>query len=254
MSPLIQEQYFKFEGGTYTKVYDSKDKRYKFFRNGKEVDVYQWNRVVNRYHPMSHKATHPNIVIRWIERHRWFLTRHHIAADGSKFILDIGCESGNIASALVSHRHRVILVDVDQEMLASTRSQTKHFPVICLAADIYKVPFKDNSIDRVMCTEVLEHLIVPERAVREIGRILKPGGKVVVSVPNDRLILWMKQQLIRMGLRQALGNLSPGLAMGHLHIFNKATLSTLFDKNLKVVHCFYNSPWFTNIFLVAEKR
>ena len=248
------EQHFEFEGKTYTKVYDPQGKSYHFLRNGNPIDVYEWNEVANRYHPMSHKATHPTPVVRWIEKHRWFLTRRHVTTNGSKFILDIGCESGNIASPMASDRYHLILMDVDRKMLSSIRSNAKNVLMTCLTGDIYTVPFKDGAIDRIICTEVLEHLTDPEKAIREIGRILKPGGRVVISVPNDRLILWIKQKLIQAGLKKVLGNLSPGLAIGHLRIFNRKSLSTLFGGELKIIRCFYNFPWFTNIFLVAEKK
>lgn len=244
---------FEFEGKNYTKMYDSGKARYRFFVDEREMNVYEWNQVANSYHPMCHKAAHPNRVIRWIERHRWFLTRRHIAVNGSKFILDIGCESGNITSALVSRERRALLLDVDREMLRPIQDAKRPF-VDCFAADVYAVPFKDGSIDRVICTEVLEHLTDPQKAAHEIARVLKPGGRIVVSVPNDRLILWAKRTLMRMGLKRLLGNLSTGLAMGHLHLFDKKTLASLFGKDFKVICCFYNFPWFTNIFLVAEKE
>ncbi len=254
MNFTVGDQDFEFEGNTYTKVYLPSEGAYRFLKNGKNVDIYEWNKVVNRYHPMSHKATHPNRIIRWIEKHRWHLTRRHIAPKKARFILDIGCESGNIASILASEDRKVILMDVDPQVLSSMKEKTDRFSMASLAADIYNLPFTDGSVDRVICTEVLEHLLAPGQAAQEMKRILKTGGRMVVSVPNDRLILWVKRQLIRIGLRRFLGKLSPGLAMGHLHIFNKASLVSLFQADLEVVRCFYNIPWFTNIFLVAEKK
>lgn len=46
------------------------------------------------------------------------------------------------------------------------------------------LPFADESVDCVICTEVLEHLTAGTPLVREIGRVLKPGGVAIVSVPN----------------------------------------------------------------------
>ena len=249
-----QEDHFHFEGNTYTKVYHPQLGEYSFFQNGQGIDVYEWNKVVNRYQPMSHKATHPNRLVRLIEKQRWLITRRLVHANGSAFLLDIGCESGTIASSLVLHAGRLIFVDVDKNALASIQKDMQHQPIFCLAANIYELPFADRTIDRILCTEVLEHLVDPRKAAREIERVLKPGGRVVISVPNDRLILWVKKKLIRLGFHRLLGNLSPGLAMGHLHLFNRHTLVSLFGKNLKVTKCFYNLPWFTNIFLVAEKK
>ena len=89
MNLSVQEQHFEVNGDIYSKTYDPKQRIYRFFLNGKEIDIYQWNQAANRSHPMCDKASHPNLIIRWIERHRWFLTRRNVAVGGSKFILDI---------------------------------------------------------------------------------------------------------------------------------------------------------------------
>ena len=50
------------------------------------------------------------------------------------------------------------------------------------------IPFADDSADAAICFEVLEHLMEPDRALAEIHRALKPGGTLVVSVPNPAFI------------------------------------------------------------------
>ena len=51
-------------------------------------------------------------------------------------------------------------------------------------ADAKKLPFKDNTFDFIVCSEVLEHIIDYQSALSEINRILKPQGKLAVSVPK----------------------------------------------------------------------
>ena len=51
-------------------------------------------------------------------------------------------------------------------------------------ADAKKLPFKDNTFDYIVCSEVLEHIIDYQSALSEINRILKPQGKLAVSVPK----------------------------------------------------------------------
>ena len=51
-------------------------------------------------------------------------------------------------------------------------------------ADAKKLPFKDNTFDFIVCSEVLEHIIDYQSAISEINRILKPQGKLAVSVPK----------------------------------------------------------------------
>lgn len=56
-------------------------------------------------------------------------------------------------------------------------------PGVRVIADVYKLPFEDNSVDAVIAESLLEHLKEPERAVKEILRVLKPGGILYIIVP-----------------------------------------------------------------------
>lgn len=47
----------------------------------------------------------------------------------------------------------------------------------------YELPFADHSFDGVLCTEMIEHLETPQKAIDEMFRVLKPGGKVILSTP-----------------------------------------------------------------------
>jgi predicted SAM-dependent methyltransferase len=52
-----------------------------------------------------------------------------------------------------------------------------------IVGDIHNLPFEDNSIDAIICMNVLEHVEEPQKAVREIYRVLKPGGYCYIEVP-----------------------------------------------------------------------
>ena len=56
-------------------------------------------------------------------------------------------------------------------------------PGVDLVADVYKLPFDDNSFDVVLCMVVMEHLEDPKKAISEMKRVLKPGGMILVSTP-----------------------------------------------------------------------
>ena len=56
-------------------------------------------------------------------------------------------------------------------------------PGVDVVASVYDLPFDDNSFDIILCLVVLEHLKEPSRAIVEMGRVLKPSGQILVSVP-----------------------------------------------------------------------
>ena len=59
---------------------------------------------------------------------------------------------------------------------------------IDIVSDICNMPLPDNSVDNILCTEVLEHVHDPIKALNEIYRVLKPGGKLILTVPSFSLI------------------------------------------------------------------
>ena len=75
-------------------------------------------------------------------------------------------------------------VALDISLLGLRHTYSRFPQAQCVAADAQLLPFADQCFDLVLCSEVLEHLAKPEYAVDEFARVLRPGGKLVVTVPN----------------------------------------------------------------------
>lgn len=96
-------------------------------------------------------------------------------------VVELGCRFGDVLGHF-HRRNRVIGCDVDRNAL---RVCAEKFGVETRLVDLnHKLPFEDHSIDRVVLSEVLEHLPYPTITLSEIVRILTPEGKLVGSVPN----------------------------------------------------------------------
>jgi ubiquinone/menaquinone biosynthesis C-methylase UbiE len=56
----------------------------------------------------------------------------------------------------------------------------------CFLGSAYKIPFKNGQFDSVLCSHLLEHLNRPEAAFREIKRVLRKGGKLIIILPTEK--------------------------------------------------------------------
>lgn len=98
-------------------------------------------------------------------------------------VLEVGCWSGHVTEHLVARGNTVVGVEIDPEAAAVASAYTERIHV----ADIDTTPLtvlESGPFDVVMLCDVLEHLKRPDVALADACRLLTPGGRVVVSVPN----------------------------------------------------------------------
>lgn len=69
--------------------------------------------------------------------------------------------------------------------LQTGKWDTKKIDIVC---DIVNIPEPDNSFDIILCSEVLEHIPEPQNALKEFSRLLKPGGKLILTAPFASLV------------------------------------------------------------------
>lgn len=137
-------------------------------------------------------------------------------------MLDLGCGEGRHIFGLMEKFPDLKCIGLDPhiESLDKAFEGLKFLESISntktnfLSGSAYSLPFSDDSFDLVVCSEVLEHLHDYKDAIKEINRVLKPGGQFLASVPAEfpEKICWL--------LSEAYQN-QPG---GHLRIFKKNEL------------------------------
>jgi SAM-dependent methyltransferase/uncharacterized protein YbaR (Trm112 family) len=148
-------------------------------------------------------------------------------------ILDIGCGDG-AATALLARRaagHTVIGADWSVQALELAREQG--LAVVRGGIDDPGLPVPDRSLDVVVFSEVIEHLVDTDAALEEIVRVLRPGGSLLLSTPN--LAAWFNRVLLLAGVQPLFTEVSlraihgrPGSeVVGHLRVFTRRALLAL---------------------------
>ncbi|MFE0672411.1 class I SAM-dependent methyltransferase [Streptomyces sp. NPDC058867] len=151
--------------------------------------------------------------------------------DGPRTILDIGCGDGTAAAvaAPLLTGHRIIGVDWSQDALRRARARLPWCPVRGELTD-GGLPFRSESADAVLFSEVVEHLVDPDAALDEIRRVLRPGGHLMLSTPN--LAAWYNRGLLLAGVQPVFSEVSlraihgrPGReVVGHLRLYTARAL------------------------------
>jgi SAM-dependent methyltransferase len=115
-----------------------------------------------------------------------------IAPQDDDLILDIPCGRGFYLNMFrYVSKCRLVGADIDQEIIEKARRNVGHLPDLMLnRASIYALPYSDNTFDAVILSEVLEHLDDDVAGLREVYRVLKPGGIVAITVPNADYPFW----------------------------------------------------------------
>lgn len=97
-------------------------------------------------------------------------------------VLDAGSGDGAIASMVAPRCRRITCLDSSPRVLQAARRRLEHHDNVAFApGDIHHLPFPDASFDHVFLLHVLTYAHEPARALREAGRVLRPGGDLVVS-------------------------------------------------------------------------
>jgi ubiquinone/menaquinone biosynthesis C-methylase UbiE len=108
-------------------------------------------------------------------------------------VLDVGCGTGPMLGAIaeaVTRCGRVVGIDGSEAMIAEARRRHSGDPTIELrVGDAHALELEDASFDVALSVRVLLHLEDPRRALREMIRVVRPGGRVLVSDPDWETLL-----------------------------------------------------------------
>lgn len=99
-------------------------------------------------------------------------------------VLDMSCSAGLMTLVFAEHFGAVTGIDIDAQAVANAKGQFADRDVDFLVMDALHTSFDDNSFDVIVCNQMYEHVPDAEQLMREIFRLLKPGGVCYFSGTN----------------------------------------------------------------------
>ena len=104
-------------------------------------------------------------------------------------VLDIGASTGIIADFLADHFHQVIGIDIDEPAVRFASNHWMKPNLQFFVGDSQNICFAENRFDVVICAQVYEHVPDAERLMKEIFRVLKPGGVCYFAAGNRLAVM-----------------------------------------------------------------
>ncbi len=145
-------------------------------------------------------------------------------ADGQSLsVLDAACGDGILRRYLARH-HSYVGIDFSTRPLF--RAQ-RYNPAAYFRADLNQLPFARATFDLVLSFQALQYLSRPEQALAQMARVLKPGGKLLLTVPNDESFKYRFQGIPRIQLQR----------------FNRQSLPALLAPQFEVLHASTHGFW-----------
>jgi len=162
------------------------------------------------------------------------LVRHNLIENipvGLHRVLEVGCAEGATCRALKKNgcASELIGIELDPDAAAVARERMDY--VLCGDLEVLDLSapwFAEKSFDYILCGDVLEHLRDPWAQLERLVSLMKPGGELVVSVPNIRCY-WVTAPLI---FKDEWTYVSAGiLDSTHLRFFTKTTAVEMLEKS-----------------------
>jgi 2-polyprenyl-3-methyl-5-hydroxy-6-metoxy-1,4-benzoquinol methylase len=148
-------------------------------------------------------------------------------SDEMSVILDIGCGNGWVSKDLIPLGKKVISMDISSINPINAVKQVQHKNHAGLIADAYNLPIKENSVDCIIASEILEHVPDPKTFINNSITLLKNSGKLIITTPYN--------EKIEYNLCVHCNKPTPRFA--HLHSFNEHNIVRFIPKTGITLKC-----------------
>ncbi len=186
---------------------------------------------------------------------------HLAARNAGGAYLEIGAGDGGTLLTLLDKYERLVATDLsavrvrEMQLLFQGNSRVE---IVHNNLEVDGLPFADNMFDTTAMVDVIEHIVDPIGALKEIQRVLKPNGRLIIHTPN--IAKWTRRLKLLAGYFPATASLQEGLLCydqkkptdlhdeGHLHYFTFRSLARLATERagFSRMEVFGYGPWFVS--------
>lgn len=161
--------------------------------------------------------------------------------------IELGCGEGHSTQRINKFLSKSVTLQASEYVAKQISIAKELNPGIKITEEnIYELPHKDKEFDLVYLLEVLEHLDYPDKALKEVSRILKDDGYMILGVPREPI--WRALNMSRGKYLKDFGN-----TPGHLNHWSSTTLVQYLEEHFGVVESIKTPlPW--TIVLVGKKK
>jgi ubiquinone/menaquinone biosynthesis C-methylase UbiE len=163
----------------------------------------QWNEKLAEKHDLDKFYNHPNFAFRYIEQKRISKLIELAEIRSSDKVLEVGCGAGHILEQIKTGD--LYGVDISDIQIKRAKERLGDKAVLTKAPG-EQIPYEDKYFDKILCSEVIEHVLDPREVLKEISRVLADDGILSLSIPNEEVINSTKKFLKKTGLIKLLDN------------------------------------------------
>lgn len=175
---------------------------------------------------------HSNKIIRHIQQCRVRTIASYLQLAPADRLLDAGTGEGYLFSKLPRVAKQVG-IDISERALCIARAK-EYENVTFLQADASRLPFPDASFDKIICSEVIEHVLEPKKVLYELERVLHPGGRLVITIPYERHLNMVKDVFLSSSLGRHYFNNLPRRTEWHRTFYSPALLEDQLKDQFKI--------------------
>lgn len=167
-------------------------------------------------------SEYTNNLFAWTSENNAWVILYNFIPEKSR-VLDVGCSSGNFGEVLINEKKcTVVGLDIDEGDIKIAKKKLNEAYVLNIEQDDLS---KLGTFDAIVFADVLEHLMNPSTSLEKVKKLLKPGGKILFSLPN------MSHVSTRLRLIEGSFDYTPTgiLDRTHLHYYDQTEVDQVFS-------------------------